>query len=74
MLIPSGALAIRMICWAVVMRRSHPFIYLSALHCAVTSRRRASTFLSCVAASLRTPVRPKWSCVLEVGGIVSASR
>ena len=48
--------------WAIGGKRSHPFVSFSASRCAATTGRSASEFCKLVATSLKTPVRPVWSC------------
>ena len=68
--VPVMALAARMTRWAVGGRRSHPFVSFSASHWAATMGRSALTVCIRVATSVRTPVRPRWSCGDGVGGLV----
>ena len=58
MVIPPAALAARITHWDVGGRRSQLRVYLSALRCAATTGRRASTLCKRVATSPRTPVSP----------------
>ena len=66
--VPVVALAARMTRWAVDGRRSHPFVSLSISRWAATAGRSASAVCSRVATSVRTSVRPRWSCGAGVGG------
>ena len=55
--------------WAVGGRRSQPFVSFSALRWAVMTGRSASAVCNRVATSVRTPVRPRWSCGVGLGGL-----
>ena len=66
--VPVVALAARITRWAVGWRRSHPFVSISISRWAETTGRSASDICSWVATSVRTSVRPRWSCGAGVGG------
>ena len=66
--VPMVALAARMTSWAVGGRRPHLLVSLSISRWAATTGRRASDMCSRVATSVRTSVRPMWSCGAGVGG------
>ena len=63
-----GGAAVRMMSWAVGGRRSHPFFPLSISRWAATTGRSASAVCIRVATSVRTSVRPMWSCEAGMGG------
>ena len=64
------AFAARMTCWAVGVRRSHPFVSFSASRCAETTGWSASASFNLVVISLKTTVGPVCSCwaVLDDAG------
>ena len=67
--VPVVALAARMTRWAVGGRRSHPFVSFFVSCWAATTVRSYLSVCSRVATSVRTPVRPRWSCGDGVGGL-----
>ena len=62
------ALATRMTRWEVGGRRSHPLVSLSILRWAARMGQRVSAVCIRVKTSVRTSVRPMWSCGSGVGG------
>ena len=66
---PVVALSARMTRWAVGGRRSHPFVSFSVSCWAATTGRSASAVCNRVAMSVRTPVRPRWSCGAGLRGL-----
>ena len=75
--VPVVALAARMKRWAVGGRRSHPLVSFSASRWAETTGRRAYAGCNRVATSVRTPMRPMWSCgdgLVGVGRLMSVQR
>ena len=67
--VPVVALAARMTWWAVGGRRSNPFVSFSALCWAATLGRSTSAVCNRVIMSVRTPVRPMWSCGTGLSGL-----
>ena len=65
--VPLVALAARITRWAVGGRRSHTLVYFYALRWAAMTGWSASTVRKLVATSVRTPVRPMWSCGSGLG-------
>ena len=75
--VPFVALSARMTHWTVGGRRSHTFVSFSASRYGATEGWSASLFFNLVVTSLKTPVRPVWSCgvVLDkVGRLISDHR
>ena len=71
------ALAARMTRWTVGGRRSYPFVSFSASLCEATEGWSAYIFFNFVVMSLKTPVRPVWSCgafLDDAGRLISYHR
>ena len=64
------ALAARMTHWAVGERRSHSLVsFYASLWAAAAAGRITSAVCNLVATSVKTPVRPGWSCGTGLGGV-----
>ena len=65
--VPAVALSARMTRWAVGGRESHPLVSFSASRWVATTGWSASVVCNRFATSVRTPVRPMWSCGAGLG-------
>ena len=66
---PVVLLSTEMTRWAVCGRQSHPFVSFSDSRWAATTGRSAYAVCNRVTTSVRTPVRPRWSCGAGLGGL-----
>ena len=67
--VPLVALTARMARWDIGGRRSHPLVSSSASRWAATERRSASAVCNLVNTSVKTTVRPMWSCGTGLGSV-----
>ena len=67
--VPVVALVTKMKHWDVGGRRSHHLVSFSASRWKATTGRSDSTVCNRVATSVRTPLRPVWSCGAGLGGV-----